>query len=316
MNTIQKKRTILTMPVVFCALLFTIFESTQARSFRPGLIPNGKVISCANCHIRPSGGGQRTSFGEAVRLIVGGGSNMPFWSPTLAALDSDGDGFTNGQELGDPDGDGVAEAGAQITHPGDANSFPDISDPEPVSTTLFIEADGKNLTLTWEEGGILESSENFLGPWNAIEGATSPFQASADGPMKFYRVGDGTGGQIFTLFLNGGQELPAVTTGAKGSGTVSIDGKLLTIHVQYDGLESNFAAAHIHGPAGKGVNAGVLFGLSGTDLHQPSDANSGMFTGSAVVSDAIIEAIKEGEAYLNIHTSGNGGGEIRGQINP
>ena len=134
--------------------------------------------------------------------------------------------------------------------------------------------------------------------------------------MKFYRVGDGTGGQIFTLFLNGGQELPAVTTGAKGSGTVSIDGKLLTIHVQYDGLESNFAAAHIHGPAGKGVNAGVLFGLSRTDLHQPSDANTGMFTGSAVVSDAIIEAIKEGEAYLNIHTSGNGGGEIRGQINP
>ncbi|MBT6237659.1 MAG: CHRD domain-containing protein, partial [Verrucomicrobia bacterium] len=28
------------------------------------------------------------------------------------------------------------------------------------------------------------------------------------------------------------------------------------------------------------------------------------------------QAIMSGEAYINIHTTGNGGGEIRGQITP
>ena len=28
-------------------------------------------------------------------------------------MDSDGDGFSNGQELGDPDGDGIVEAGSR-----------------------------------------------------------------------------------------------------------------------------------------------------------------------------------------------------------
>ena len=312
----QKNKSPFILSTVFCAILFVILENAHARSFREGMIPNGNVNRCSNCHLRASGGGPRTPFGEAVRSIVGGGSNKPFWTATLAALDSDGDGFTNGQELGDPDGDGNAEAGAQITHPGNADSFPDIPDPEPVSTTLLIEADGKDLTLTWEEGGTLEFAENFLGPWSPIVGATSPFQVQAEGHMKFYRIGDGSGGQIFMVFLNGGQEVPAVGTGAKGSGTVSIDGNQLTLHVQYKGLESDFAAAHIHGPAAKGANAGVLLGLSGTDLHQPSDSRAGMFTGSAEVSDETIEALMAGEAYMNIHTSGHGGGEIRGQLNP
>ena len=279
------------------------------------MMPNGNVNSCANCHVNPRGGDQRTAFGQDVFAITGRG-NAPFWSDTLAAMDSDGDGFTNGQELGDPDGDGTAETGAQVTHPGDANDFPDIPDPEPVSTTLFIQAEGKNLTLTWEEGGTLESADSPLGPWSPVERAMSPFQTTADGPTKFYRVGDGSGGQTFTVLLSGGQEVPAVSTGARGSGTVSIDGNMLSIHVKYEGLESDFTAAHIHGPAGAGANAGVLFGLSGTDLHQPIDANSGMFTGSMEVSDETIQAIQAGEAYINIHTAGNGGGEIRGQINP
>ena len=52
-----------------------------------------------------------------------------FWGPELAALDSDGDGFTNGEELGDPDGtwqEGDAAPGdaADITHPGNPDSHP------------------------------------------------------------------------------------------------------------------------------------------------------------------------------------------------
>ena len=39
-------------------------------------------------------------------------------------MDSDGDGFSNGAELGDPDGDGVPIPGAQVTNPGNAASRP------------------------------------------------------------------------------------------------------------------------------------------------------------------------------------------------
>lgn len=95
---------------------------TLARQFRPGMIPNGDVFSCNTCHLF-GGGTARNPFGLAVQAITGS-SSRAFWTPTLAAVDSDGDGFTNGQELGDPDGDGIPTPGATITNPGDPNSKP------------------------------------------------------------------------------------------------------------------------------------------------------------------------------------------------
>jgi len=68
------------------------------------LIPNGQKFSCLTCHVRTAGGEDRNSFGQAVLAIVGGRQCFEFWGPGLAATDSDGDGRTNGQELGDPRG--------------------------------------------------------------------------------------------------------------------------------------------------------------------------------------------------------------------
>lgn len=90
------------------------------------MLPNGSRFNCANCHINPGGGGPRNLFGLDVEVIVGGPSAIAFWSSTLAELDSDGDGFTNGQELGDPDGDGTPTPGATVTNPGNANSKPNL----------------------------------------------------------------------------------------------------------------------------------------------------------------------------------------------
>ncbi|MDG1891827.1 MAG: hypothetical protein P8L18_10995 [Verrucomicrobiota bacterium] len=157
-------------------------------------------------------------------------------------MDSDGDGFSNGQELGDPDGDGIAETGSQVTNPGDAGSFPEVTTPEPVSTTLFIQADGNVLTLTWEEGGTLESSESPLGPWFPVDNASSPYQTNADGPTMFYRVGDGSGGQTFTLFLNGHQEVPAVETEAHGDSGLDV-----CIHRQCSGYGNCLPSWSSHG---------------------------------------------------------------------
>lgn len=290
----------------------------EARSFRVGQMPNGNVNRCANCHVRSSGGGPRNAFGQAVEAITGRGSS-PFWDAALAALDSDGDGVTNGMELGDPQGLGSSIQDTQITNPGDPNSFPEIvepepePEPEPVSTTLNIAADGKNLTLTWEEGGVLEVANSPQGPWEAVDGASSPHEVVADGAMNFYRVGDGSGGQTFTLRL---APAPGVTSGGSGAGTISIDGNQLSIHVRYSGLTGNFSAAHLHGPADVGGSAGVLFAVDGEELHQADGTHAGAFVGSGEVSDETIEALLDGKAYLNVHSSASPGGEIRAHILP
>lgn len=115
---------------ILFALFFLIsFTFMYSRPWRPDQIPNGQKFSCSNCHINPQGGGPRNKFGQAVEQLVTPGSTHEFWSQTLAQLDSDGDGVTNGQELGDPNG--TWKAGQPnpgdfnlVTNPGDPNSVP------------------------------------------------------------------------------------------------------------------------------------------------------------------------------------------------
>jgi hypothetical protein len=101
----------------------------EARPFRVGDIPNGDKKTCLNCH-GDTKGITRTDFGsEAQNFLEGaGGVQMQHvnWAP-LCPLDSDGDGWTNGRELGDPDcvwklGDPNPKA--YVFNPGDPNSHP------------------------------------------------------------------------------------------------------------------------------------------------------------------------------------------------
>ena len=117
--------------VLVLVFLTIVFSMLTARSFRVTQVPNGQVFDCNTCHI--SGGGTpRNSFGSDIEsnyLTSPGASGDVEWGPELAALDSDGDGFTNGEELLDPNGEwsaGDPNPGdpSNVTAPGDPNDFP------------------------------------------------------------------------------------------------------------------------------------------------------------------------------------------------
>jgi len=107
-------------------------RSAAARGPRVGQIPNGAVFGCAVCHVDPAGGGTRTSFGQSIYddyLTEQSYLGSVKWGPELAALDADGDGATNGRELGDPEGTwqvGDPDPGdpAAVTEPWNADSKP------------------------------------------------------------------------------------------------------------------------------------------------------------------------------------------------
>ena len=108
---------------------------------RVSQLPNGSAIGCASCHVNPGGGGTLTPFGRDINnnyLTQPGRSGQVVWNAMLAMLDSDGDGVSNGQELGDPDGDGMADANIQVTNPGDPNSFVPQQPVIPAVTSFVI----------------------------------------------------------------------------------------------------------------------------------------------------------------------------------
>ncbi len=105
------------------------FSVINSRDFRVQKIPNGNRFSCSNCHISQFGGGPRNKFGQAVETRVTPGGTQDFWDSQLASLDSDGDGYTNGEELQDPLGNwhtGQPNPGnaSAVSNPGDPNSMP------------------------------------------------------------------------------------------------------------------------------------------------------------------------------------------------
>src|ERR1022692_3096329 len=108
----------------------------------------------------------------------------------------------------------------------------------------------------------------------------------------------------FKASLSGKSEVPANTTAGSGSVTAAYDtdSKKLTWKGSYSGLTGPATAAHFHGPAAEGKNAGVMVPIS------PA------FEGSATLNDAQAKALVDGDMYVNIHTAANKGGEIRGQL--
>ena len=112
-----------------------------------------------------------------------------------------------------------------------------------------------------------------------------------------------------TARLAGTSEVPPVTTPAVGMLTASFDAgtRTLTWTATYTGLSGPATAAHFHGPAAPGTNAGIV--LPFPDAASPIQA-------TATLTDAQAADLLAGRWYVNIHTAAHPGGEIRGQVAP
>ena len=119
--------------------------------------------------------------------------------------------------------------------------------------------------------------------------------------------------QTYTAKLSGKDEVPLVNTQATGTAQfqLSSDGKEINYDLSTTNLQG-FMMAHIH----KGKS-----GENGQPITTPLQMGKGKITSSDLqgslagkqISD-LVDLMKNGGAYVNVHTNQNQNGEIRGQI--
>ena len=111
----------------------------------------------------------------------------------------------------------------------------------------------------------------------------------------------------FTAELKGSEEIPPVESTASGTTTATYDTetKKLSWTLEYTGLSSDATAAHFHGPADPGANAGPVVPIA--DFASGSE-------GSADLTDQQAADLQAGKWYVNVHSTNHPDGEIRGQV--
>lgn len=143
--------------------------------------------------------------------------------------------------------------------------------------------------------------------------------------------------QIYKVTLSGANENPPVVTNGTGSGVVTLNTTTheLRIKAVFSGLNGNTSASHIHccvatptanagvftaTPSFPGFPLGVKEGSFDATYNTSQNAtwNATAITGNggtaAGAEAALATGAAAGGAYLNIHSTTSGGGEIRGTL--
>lgn len=128
--------------------------------------------------------------------------------------------------------------------------------------------------------------------------------------------------QEFSTTLSGQNEVPPVETEASGEATFVLtqNGEGIEYEVTVENIE-NVVAAHIHcgepdenGPVGVTLYQGDPVSEDGVlaedEVTAPDDGND---CGWENLAD-VVDAMRDGSTYVNVHTEANPAGEIRGQI--
>ncbi|MBV8399677.1 MAG: CHRD domain-containing protein [Acetobacteraceae bacterium] len=112
----------------------------------------------------------------------------------------------------------------------------------------------------------------------------------------------------FNAALDGAHEVPPTKSPGTGrlEGALNRADKTFTYTVTYRDLSGPAVAAHLHGPADPGANAGIVVPLQ-APLTSP-------IKGKATLTDQQMDELLANKLYVNIHTQQNPNGEIRGQV--
>ena len=120
----------------------------------------------------------------------------------------------------------------------------------------------------------------------------------------------------FGTTMNGAGENPAKNVPGVGTATIVKNAGTYTFTINFSGMTGPLTGAHIHGPATAGVNANVIVPFS-TAGAGTSGTLTGTFTSTntaTISNDSLDVLMSNGNAYVNLHTAQNPGGEIRGQL--
>jgi hypothetical protein len=120
----------------------------------------------------------------------------------------------------------------------------------------------------------------------------------------------------FVATMNGAGEFPANAAAGTGSAIIVKKNGTYTYTVTYSGMSGALVGGHIHGPAAAGTNTVVIVPFNTTGAGA-SGTLTGTFTSTNNVNisnDSLDVLMRTGNAYVNLHTDLNKGGEIRGQL--
>jgi len=116
------------------------------------------------------------------------------------------------------------------------------------------------------------------------------------------------GGKTLSFALSGGEEVPPVTTPARGSGTITVaEDMSVTGRFTVSGLSPTMAHIHV-GKRGANGPVAIWFDKAGDNVWA--------VRAGARFNEAQYKAFLAGETYVNVHTEKHKPGEIRAQLQP
>lgn len=158
--------------------------------------------------------------------------------------------------------------------------------------------------------------------WSPVNIADTPEQALA----RMFMVFDG--GDKFATVLTGAEENPPVNTTARAVANFELEANgTMKFELWAQAAITQATAAHVHLGAFKqnGPVAVLLF-----ESATPRDFAAGELIARGTITDAnvvarppgfptasvanLVERMRQGRAYVNLHTTANPGGEVRGQL--
>jgi glucose/arabinose dehydrogenase len=170
----------------------------------------------------------------------------------------------------------------------------------------------------------IETSSNFFGLQQIRWSPTNIADTAEEALSRLFMVFEG--GDHFAARLTGAEEVPAEVTDASAVAqfVLNADGTL-SYELRATGPIQNATASHIHLGA-RTQNGPVVLFLYGPSAGENFQAGDLIARGTVNDSNVIerpgftptianlVERMRQGRAYANLHTTAHPGGEIRGQV--